>query len=189
MSLHKKITIGAGLALLASSMILAPLAKEAEFSPYVGAGGALSVPEGYRDNLVFIGTWAVHNKEGAGIAGIHNVYTNAEAVAHFREHGEWQDGAVIVKELLEVQAAKMTTGQVSRATEISGWFVMVKDTQGRFPGNPLWGNGWGWAFFNADDTKNTISTNFRADCLGCHIPAQDTDWIFIDGYQSLSTEE
>ena len=189
MSLRNKIITTLGLALAVPAAIFALQAEEAQFSPYVGADGTLSVPDNYRDNLVFIGTWAIHNKEGAGVGGIHNVYTNAEAVAHYRETGEWLDGAVIVKELLEVEAAKMTTGQVSWATEISGWFVMVKDREGRFPDNRLWGNGWGWAYFNPDDPKNTISTNFRADCLGCHIPARGTDWIFMDGYQSLSTEE
>jgi hypothetical protein len=189
MFLRNKITFALGLTLAVVAFILAPQAQEAEFSPYVGADGTLSVPEGYRDNLVFIGTWAIDNKDGAGIAGIHNVYTNAEAVAHFRETGEWQDGAVIVKELLEVNSGKLTTGQVSWGAEVSGWFVMVKDSKGRFPDNRLWGNGWGWAFFNPDDPKNTISTNFRADCLGCHIPARGTDWIFIDGYQSLSSKE
>ena len=116
MFLRNKITMTLSLALALSALVLAPQAQEAEFSAYVGAGGALSVPEGYRDNLVFIGTWAVHNKEGAGIAGIHNVYTNAEAVAHFREHGEWPDGAVIVKELLEVEAESSIESSLASIT-------------------------------------------------------------------------
>ncbi len=36
MFLHKKITIGAGLAIAFSALILAPQAMEAKFSPYVG---------------------------------------------------------------------------------------------------------------------------------------------------------
>ncbi len=189
MPLSNKTIFAVGLALAVSTLMLAPRAQEAEFSPYVGAGGTLSVPEGYQSNLVFIGTWAIHNKEGSGVAGVHNVYTNAEAVAHYREHGEWLDGAIIVKELLDVNSGKKTTGQVSWATEISGWFVMVRDAQGRFPDNPLWGNGWGWSYFSPDDAVNTVSTGFRADCLGCHIPARQTDWIFMDGYPVLTKNE
>jgi len=62
---------------------------------------------------------------------------------------------------------------------------MVKDTVGRFKDNPLWGNGWGWSYFEVTDLVKTTSTNFRIDCLVCHIPAQDTDWVFTQGYPIL----
>jgi hypothetical protein len=35
----------------------------------------------------------------------------------------------------------MTTGTVSSAGTLAGWFVMVKDNVGRFSGNKLWGDG------------------------------------------------
>ncbi len=62
------------------------------------------------------------------------------------------------------------------------------DDQGRFPGNDNWGEGWGWALFNARDTEKSASTNFRASCLGCHIPARQTDWIYVQGYPSLRAD-
>ena len=65
---------------------------------------------------------------------------------------------------------------------------MVKDAKGRFDGQPLWGNGWGWALFAGDaPTKNT-ATDFRADCLGCHTPARSTDWVYVQGYPALARE-
>jgi hypothetical protein len=42
----------------------------------------------------------------------------------------------------------MRTGTVSSAGTLAGWFVMVKGNVGRFPGNKLWGDGWGWSWFD-----------------------------------------
>ena len=103
--------------------------------------------------------------------------------------GPVADGVIIVKELLGAENGKKTTGNIAWAGDITGWFIMVKDRAGRFKGNPLWGNGWGWSLFNADDLANTVSTGFRQDCLGCHIPARKTDWIFTDGYSVLRKSE
>ena len=36
----------------------------------------------------------------------------------------------------------MTTGTVSHAETLKGWFVMMKDSKGRHAGNKLWGDGW-----------------------------------------------
>ncbi len=66
---------------------------------------------------------------------------------------------------------------------------MIKDTAGRFPDNPLWGEGWGWALFNMDDPPKLTTTNFRTDCLGCHIPAKATDYVFINGYPTLKYQK
>jgi hypothetical protein len=62
---------------------------------------------------------------------------------------------------------------------------MVKDEKGRFNNNPNWGNGWGWALFKANDPTKNVSTNFQDDCIGCHVPAQDTGWVYIQGYPTL----
>ncbi len=158
------------------------------FSPYVDAAGNIRIPEDYRQ-WAFLGTWHIAPEKGtgdsAGAAGFHNVYMQHSAVEAFRETGQFPDGAVIVKELLKSKTGDLTTGEVTWATEIEGWFVMVKDTQGRFPGNPLWGSGWGWVLFNSDNPQKTVTRNWRSDCLGCHLPAKDTDWVFVQGYPLL----
>ena len=41
------------------------------------------------------------------------------------------------------------------------WFVMIKDEKGRYPGNPLWGDGWGWALFKTDAPDKQIATTTR----------------------------
>jgi len=89
----------------------------------------------------------------------------------------------------------MTTGPaLGHATTIKGFFVLVRDTKGRFKDSPLWGDGWGWSFFNAGDRVNTISTDYEVDCVPCHVPAKDLaprnaekddKWIYSFGYLVL----
>jgi hypothetical protein len=43
----------------------------------------------------------------------------------------------------------MTTGNVSHAKILKGWFVMIKDGKNSHPDNKLWGDGWGWSWFMA----------------------------------------
>ena len=79
----------------------------------------------------------------------------------------------------------MTTGTVSHADKLKGWFVMVRDSKGTRSGNPLWGDGWGWSWFDADKPFKTTSTDYHSDCQGCHVPAKATDWIYVNGYPVL----
>ena len=76
----------------------------------------------------------------------------------------------------------MTTGTVSHADTLAGWFVMVKDSKNSHPQNKLWGSGWAWSWFDAKDPLKTTSTDYTTDCQPCHIPAQATDWIYTQGY-------
>ena len=81
--------------------------------------------------------------------------------------------------------APMTTGTVSRAGTLRGWFVMVRDTKNSHPGNRLWGDGWGWAWFDAANPSETTSTDYEVDCKGCHVPAEATEWVYVEGYPPL----
>ncbi len=160
--------------------------KAQEFSPFVSNDGTISIPANYRTEFVFLGAWSVAgDEEGGGAKELHTVYTQKSAVETYRQTGEFPDGAVLVKELSSTGTGDMTTGHVSRATQTAGWFVMVKDTQGRFAANPLWGDGWGWSFFEGARPGETVSTDYKTDCLGCHVPAQQTDWVYVQGYPSL----
>ncbi len=156
------------------------------FSPYVDETGNITIPNNFRA-WQFLGTWAVATDEDdeVGSKGFHNVYTQPETAAAFRATGKFPDGAVLVKELLTATTNTMTTGEISHATETEGWFIMIKDTQGRFKGNPLWGDGWGWALFNADDPAVTVTEDYKDDCISCHVPAEKDDWIYVGGYPVL----
>ena len=76
-------------------------------------------------------------------------------------------GIVLVKEAFDTTTNDMTTGTVSSAGTLAGWFVMVKDGAGRFPGNKLWGDGWGWSGFDAANPQKTTSTDHTTDCQSC----------------------
>ena len=99
------------------------------------------------------------------------------------------DGTVLVKGIHGTAAGQMTTGNVDWATDPPQvWFVMIKDAKGRFPNNPLWGKGWGWALFKADAPDKQVATDFKKDCLGCHVPAKADDWIYVKGYPVLHSK-
>jgi hypothetical protein len=122
---------------------------------------------------------------GEGSKEMHAVYASPGAIDAYRKTGHFPDGAVLVKEVFATSTNEMTTGTVSHADKLKGWFVMVKDSKGTHPGNPLWGDGWGWSWFDADKPLKTTSTDYHSDCQGCHVPAKATDWIYVNGYPVL----
>lgn len=168
-------------------MLMSTVVAEEGFSPYVDDQGNISFPEGFRASMIHLGSWFV--PEG-GASGFHDVYTERESVEEFRRTGDFPDGATIVKELRVSKAGDYTTGQgVSHATDgLKQWFVMVKDTNGRFAGNPLWGDGWGWALYKPDNKNLNVATDYKVDCLGCHVPAKANDWLYTEAYPILSAD-
>ena len=154
------------------------------FDSIVSPEGNISLPTiDFRFNWALLGVWIVNGENDA--KGMHNVYAEHGVVDHYRKTGQFPDGAVLVKELISTTAGDFTTGRISLATDIDGWFVMVKDQKGRFPNNSLWGDGWGWAFFESKDPKKLVTKNYKEECLTCHIPAKDTDWIYSEAYPVL----
>ncbi len=154
------------------------------FALAVNEKGELRVPEvDYRKSWTSLGVFVVNGDDEA--EGIHAVYTQPESVAAYRETGTFPDGTVLIKELFGTETSEMTTGNISRAAKTEGWFVMVKDATGRYAGNPLWGDGWGWAYFAGDDPKSSPTESYVAECKECHVPAKNTDWIYVQGYPVL----
>jgi hypothetical protein len=151
----------------------------------VDPNGNLRVPADYRTSYQFLGSWAIANDKGQGSKGIHVVYASPGALEAYRKDGHFPDGSVLVKEVYEAATGKMTTGTVSHAQKLQGWFVMVKDSKNSHPGNDLWGDGWGWSWFNADDPSKTTSSDYRIQCLTCHEPVRDTDLVYVQGYPPL----
>jgi hypothetical protein len=119
---------------------------------------------------------------------MHYTYASPGTVEYYRKTGEFADGTVLVKEVMATDHAQLTTGDAHWATNTKVWFVMIKDDKNRYPNNPLWGDGWGWALFKADAPDKQVATNYKKDCLGCHVPAQSTDWIYVQGYPVLKSK-
>jgi len=154
------------------------------FPSFVDADGTINFPGKIRDEWIHLGSWGTADIN-ANEPAQHDVYTQPETLAAFQKTGKFRDGAVLIKELRKIEHGNMTTGHVTWAGEEILWFVLIKDAKGRFKGNDNWGEGWGWALFNAGATEKNASTNYQTDCLGCHIPARTTDWIYVKGYPSL----
>jgi hypothetical protein len=147
--------------------------------------GNLHVPSRYRSDYEFLGAWAIAADKVAGSSQIHTVYATPGTIAAYHKTRHFPDGTVLVKEVYETSTAPMTTGTVSHAQTLKGWFVMVKDSNNSHPENLLWGDGWGWSWFDAGDPMKTTSNNYKTNCLYCHVPAKSTDWIYTGGYPTL----
>lgn len=154
------------------------------FGTLVDNEGNISMPKDYRLNWSHMGSWAVLDAEAPG-HGFHDVYAQKDAVKAYRETGKFPDGTVLVKEVRKVESGLQTTGHAQWAGATNVWFVMVKDTKGRFPGNAHWKEGWGWALYEAKNPAMNVSKSFNETCMGCHTPAKHTDWVFINGYPTL----
>lgn len=150
-----------------------------QFSDYVDAKGNIRLPLDYRKTFLHMGTFSIASaKEGVG-PELHGVYARPQDIEAFKRDGKFPDGAVLVKDVYTTASEKLSTGQVSWSKDIKVWFVMIKDTKGRFPDNDLWGDGWGWALFEGQDPSKQVATDYRSDCRTCHVPARKNDWLYL----------
>jgi len=147
--------------------------------------GNIRKPSDYRDRYQALGTFTVLDPKGEEM---HITYASPGTAEYYRKTGKFADGTVLVKEVFGTDHANMTTGDAHWASGTKVWFVMIKDEKGRYPGNPLWGDGWGWALFKSDAPDKQVATDYKKDCLGCHIPAKATDWVYVQGYPVLASK-
>jgi len=180
----------AGLSMIGAVTAYAQMDKRSQYegpaAAVVDDKGNLRVPSDYRTAYQALGNWAVAKDDGPGSKEMHMVYASPGTIAAYRKDGHYPDGTVLVKEVFHTTTNEMTTGTVSSAGALVGWFVMVKDGVGRFPENKLWGDGWGWAWFDAANPQKTTSTDYTKDCKSCHVPARESDWIYTYGYPPLN---
>ena len=189
--MQRRIHAGIAAAMAVALASLAPWnvgAADAALSPHVDSNGQISLPKDFRASWTHLGSWVVQ-QDGAPGQGFHDVYTEPASAAAFRKTGQWPDGATLVKEIRAIRSGALTTGPGLWAGENKVWFVMVKDSKLRFKSQAKsaanWGDGWGWALFDAKDPSKNVSASHEKDCKGCHLPAQATDWVFVEGYPTL----
>ncbi|TXH00122.1 MAG: cytochrome C [Nevskiaceae bacterium] len=179
--------VSAFLIAAATTVAICPaIAEDASPQTIVDKDGNMRMPDNYRTDFQFLGAWAIAAESGGGSKEMHIVYASPGTIDQYRATGQFPDGAVLVKEVYETSTESMATGTVSRASTLKGWFLMVKDRKGKFPNNKLWGDGWGWSWFDAADPTKTTSTDYVTDCKSCHVPARSTDWIYVQGYPPLA---
>ena len=153
----------------------------------VDKDGIIHKPADYRDRYQELGTFSVADLNGG--VDLHYTYAPPGTAEYYRKNGKFADGTVLVKEVFGTDHGQMTTGEVHWAKGTKVWFVMIKDEKGRYPGNPLWGDGWGWALYKSDAPDKQVATDYKKDCLGCHVPAKATDWVYVQGYPVLSSSK
>src|SRR6266850_3071186 len=156
------------------------------YSDLVDKAGNIRKPPGYRDLYQALGTFEVVDLKDDH--ELHYTYASPGTAEYYRKTGKFADGTVLVKEVFAADHAQLTTGDAHWASRTTVWFIMIKDEKGRYPGNPLWGDGWGWALYKSDAPDKQVATNYKKDCLGCHVPAKSTDWVYVQGYPSLSSK-
>jgi len=180
---HRTLTLVLALTLLTtSSTVTVRGGPENDHLDLVDAAGHIRKPADYRDRYQALGVYTVLDPSGNEM---HYTYASPGTAELYRKSGRFADGTVLVKEVLATAHAQLTTGDAHWAEGTKVWFVMIKDDKGRFPDSPLWGDGWGWALFKSDAPDTQIATNYRKDCLGCHVPARQTDWVYVRGYPVL----
>lgn len=178
--------VGAGLFSHSNSSAATELMNSSEAQSVEDAAGHLRVPGSYQTTYEYLGSWSIADEKGTGAKQIHEVYASPGTIAAYRRSGQFPDGTVLIKEVHAAATASMTTGIVSHTGKLAGWFVMVRDRSGRHAGNPLWGDGWGWSWFDAASPSKTTSTDYKTDCQHCHVPARATEWVYTSGYQRLA---
>lgn len=148
--------------------------------------GNIRKPADYRDLYQTLGTYVVLDPKGGD--QMHLTYASPGAADYYRRNKKFADGTVLVKEVFGTDHAQMTTGDAHWAKDTKVWFVLIRDSKGRYPRNPLWGDGWGWALFKSDAPDKQVATDYRKDCLSCHLPAKADDWIYVKGYPALHSK-
>lgn len=151
----------------------------------VDKAGNISKPVDFRDLYPMIGAYAVLDPKGNQM---HYTWASPGAAEYYRRNGKFADGTVLVKQVFGTDHAQLSTGDANWAADTKVWFVLIKDAKGRYPNNPLWGNGWGWALFKSDAPDKQVATDYKKDCLGCHVPAKGDDWIYVKGYPLLHSK-
>src|SRR5215813_11815954 len=152
----------------------------------VDKAGNIRKPSDYRDRYQSLGVFSVVDLSGG--TEMHYTWASPGTAEYYRKNGKFADGTVLVKEIFGSEHAQLTTGDAHWASGTKVWFIMVKDAKGRYPGNPLWGDGWGWALYKSDAPDKQVAVDYKKDCLGCHVPAKATDWVYVQGYPVLASK-
>ena len=148
-------------------------------------GNLRNKPADYRDLYQLLGTFTVLDPKGNQM---HVTYASPGTAEYYRKTGKFPDGAVLVKEIFGTDHAQLTTGDAHWASGTKVWFIKIKDEKHRFPQNALWGDGWGWFLYKSDAPDKQVATDYKKDCLSCHVPAQSTDWTYVQGFPVLKSK-
>lgn len=46
----------------------------------------------------------------------------------------------------------------------------------------------GLSLFKPDNIAKNVATDYKKDCLGCHVPVKEKDWIYTEAYPTLGAK-
>lgn len=150
--------------------------------------GELERPTGYRE-WIYVGTPVTPNDMNDGKAAFpefHNVYIDPQSWAHWKKHGEFRDGTILIKELVSVGSKAAVSGNGYFMGDFLGLEATVKSKR-HFPNEP--GN---WAYFSfSSPNHSSLSKRAKAfpteTCNACHQNAAADDFVFTQYYPILRT--
>ena len=176
-----------------SGLVIAVVAQLAIATPVIAGeyftmnDGKLERPTGYRE-WIYVGTPVTPNDMNNGKAAFpehHNVYIDPKSWSHWKEHGEFRDGTILMKELVSVGSKAAVSGAGYFQGEFIGLEATIKSKK-HFADEP--GN-WAYFSFTSKDHKTLAptATAFPAEsCNGCHANAAADDFVFTQYYPVLS---
>ena len=134
------------------------------------SGNEVDFPDGYRSwtrvkSEVILEGHENYNSFG----GFHHVYANNKALSSLKDGESFENGSVLVFDLMEEKVEKNTITEGTR--KVIG--VMVKD-QKRF----LETEGWGFEDFKAGDPVQRSVTDMKNQCFTCHKTQKETDYVY-----------
>ena len=133
------------------------------------ADDRVSYPDGYR-SWTHIKSMVLHPGHPLEnpFKGIHHVYGNEKAVKGIQT-GKFQDGSVLVFDLLEYQTQDKASTEGSRV--LTG--VMAKNSK-RYPET----GGWGFEGFKGNSDTERLVKDGGKSCFACHTSQIDHDYVF-----------
>lgn len=150
--------------------LLVATALQLPGSASLAADRAVPYPQGYR-SWQHVKTMTINPGHALydAFGGIHHLYANVKALQGYRT-GRFDDGAVIVFDLLEAKAADGAVTEGER--KFVG--VMRKDAQlYRATG------GWGFEAFKGNSrSERAVGANAASACFGCHTQVSERGHVF-----------
>lgn len=122
------------------------------------------------------------NEPEAAFPEFHNVYIHPDDYNYWEENGKWQDGTILVKELVLVGKKAEVSGKGYFMGDFTGLEVTIKDKK-LFADEP--GN---WAYFSFGHTyplAETAKAFPTAACNSCHATSAADDFVFTQDYPIL----
>ena len=157
-------------------------------APYfeMTSGTTLKRPENYR-TWVFVGSPLTPNDLNNGKAAFpefHSVYIDPVSYDAYKSTGNFPDGTILMKELIDVGTKAAVSGNGYFMGNVIGLEATIKSAK-HFPNEP--GN---WAYYSFTNTETGVLANEKdpfpaASCNACHDASAQDDFVFTQHYPVL----